>query len=267
MQILPSNVLGENGNIANESTAKYGGKACGSVYFALPSVKEQLLDIAPGHSNVSGTPAGPIPLSSVSLRLVSVSESSKEKSLASEGSNKDATVFALRHSCLKRQLCGRILFFSSRDETAHVDTHKVISSTTELTLPHFSGGGNYSRVSYCVVDVTPMKSVGAGSHIYDPTATRARAKGLFFIVLPSTQIHLLERDDNHLDTQEKDRSILLQETLRSSCHKSEFTSPATRVLEDAIRIVLSPRSSSRGVDVPRAFLLSGPPGVGKVCLL
>mmetsp|Transcript_58516 Transcript_58516/g.174263 ORF Transcript_58516/g.174263 Transcript_58516/m.174263 type:complete len:969 (-) Transcript_58516:356-3262(-) len=249
-RIVPGNYLEADGNINVAASFERTGISFGAIYSALPP-----LDVKHSVCSLKTAPIGLMPLSSVTLRLASVSEYSETSSFPSRKNARHIALLSLMHSCLKRQLCNRIVFFQYNNESLPLDASgasDVVSSTTELVLPDACGGGVFSRVCYCVFDVQSSVDT-AGADV---------ASGLPFLVLPSTQIHLIDDNDTQPDTP-KEPIASVQVDSTPSCRKSKFVSPAIRVLKNAIQIILSWGSTPCCVDVPRAFLLSGPPGVGK----
>ena len=126
-------------------------------------------------------------------------------------------------ACLKRQLVGCHLVFVRG------------RITTEISVPFQS-----HRVCFRVASILP-----------GPRQTRSQAN-ILYIIMPSTRITIIESNKPECD-ESKDKAVKVSQTA------SPDVSPSAVLLIDTIHCIRRAES----VSVPRAFLLTGPPGVGK----
>mmetsp|Transcript_6536 Transcript_6536/g.7561 ORF Transcript_6536/g.7561 Transcript_6536/m.7561 type:complete len:1038 (+) Transcript_6536:93-3206(+) len=169
----------------------------------------------------------------------------------------------LLHSCWKRQLVGKVIamddqwscrirLYTNDDDDESGD---IVFATTEsfkvLTMP-----------------TSPLSLASLHSHRYKEGKDRPGSLSLpkdFYAVLPSTKITIRQYPQRSIPSLPPDRPV--SNSLPVICTASNFNinrkslrppSAAAGLLVDTIDCV---RFGSG--DVPRSFLLSGPPGVGK----
>ena len=159
---------------------------------------------------------------------------------------------------MKRLIVGRIVtMYSVTDNNGAVkniedsDCFQLGRCTVSVRIPKLSSG--YETFVYKVNDVLPLLQRSRGSSYSSDCVPK------IFIILPSTRITLMDsnvmkKDTGRLCFSDQTSQISTEELILRGIHCVRQCS------------LLSSKSSHDGfyaLDVPRAFLLSGPPGVGK----
>eukprot|EP00559_Dactyliosolen_fragilissimus_P004157 CAMPEP_0184864026 /NCGR_PEP_ID=MMETSP0580-20130426/13422_1 /TAXON_ID=1118495 /ORGANISM="Dactyliosolen fragilissimus" /LENGTH=874 /DNA_ID=CAMNT_0027362653 /DNA_START=462 /DNA_END=3086 /DNA_ORIENTATION=- len=200
----------------------------------------------------------PIPLTSITLHL-----SEKDQRVLDLGEQRKT----LLQTCIKRQLVGTVVAF---------DNNKNLECS--LTLPLFPDwNGIRERLSKSIT-LTISSAIPSRSDYSPRNAVMANS---VHIILPSTRITILKvHNDDHKNYQILQKSEELERS-RENVVGSEISNhnSITRLLREtltAIRIYSNYVHSRQYtnifqhekckyhlVDVPRTFLLVGPPGVGK----
>lgn len=206
-------------------------------------------------SSVVPTILPPIPLLSISFEQI-------------QGRNfSQNDVDILLKQCIKRLMVGRIIVFPlsgckndtmrMRDE-ADFDCFPIGDCTVTVRVPKVSS--NYETFVYKVSEALPLLQKSRGS------AYSSNYVPNIFIIQPSTRITLMD-------------SKVMEKEVMKPCQKS-CSQPSTKVSLSTEELllrgihgvrycsILSSKSylyhdGGYALDVPRAFLLSGPPGVGK----
>eukprot|EP00978_Attheya_sp_CCMP212_P027309 scaffold91447_cov35-Attheya_sp.AAC.1 len=230
----------------------------------------------------------PIPLISITLMLVQNDDKEDPSSLDTTSTNDP-----LLQSCLKRQLVGQTLVSSWTKEqplTMKSTTTPAASTTAttatcvfHLTIPS-THGSHEERVSYQVDHLVPHPSFCPKSPPTPPSSSSLLPNTLgYYMIMPSTRITLLESSTmtttpttpSTITSEKTATNTMVQKQKdqddNSKYNKKSVTSPATRMLLDTIRAMRRRNSdtsssgnngngSRRPLDVPRSFLLTGPPG-------
>lgn len=235
----------------------------------------------------------PTPLLSISLvqiegRRLSTSSGGEE---TSGGSTKDkrSPLDTLLQQCLKRLLVNQLVvcqmsdhcttnssttlkvFQSCQDIDVHADTnaHENHQSLISLSVPTLNG--SKENFTYRVDEVIP--------HVKNPRRQQGRrggpASSNIFMILPSTRITLNQSAQTRTPSSPGTR-VLRESNLQSLQPNHELQQkPSTMdlILNTifSIRYISTLRPKTRegsnealyGLDVPRAFIISGPPGTGK----
>jgi len=192
----------------------------------------------------------------MSLTLVPIKEISMPGNLRKE--NKKKTEMSLLLSCIKREMVGRII---------------SINSITKITFPVFdmdkmitTFSSNYYRVS----NLSPVPS-------RDPEERMSGSKKSIygaFIVEPNTSITIIEGEETipiytsnlFKNAKPVDMQISDSTQLNHQPPRQEITSHAVRVLLQTILAIhdsVKHDGQRETIHVPKTFVLSGPPGVGK----
>ncbi len=215
----------------------------------------------------------PIPLLSISLKCKRMKK--KHSSIATASSLK-----ILLQQCLKRLLIGNIIV--SPESTS--DDRTYLLSPTEESGKYAKGAVRFRSI---ISLQTPSMNYGEETHTYEVVDVVPNYKGVrgirnkqprIFLILPSTRITLLDDENPSLNKNKeggKEQNIVDQEirsiasrqtkeisvstsgdvileTIQGIIHLSKFTQPSSLA-----------SNATNYADVPRAFLLTGPPGVGK----
>jgi len=209
----------------------------------------------------------------------------------------DDPELALLHLCLKRQLMGSILFCSPVPATPirTTSTTSLLSSSqneelyvpgnsiAEFNIPHIRSGES-ELFQYQVQEVLPYHRKSVYSNKFSPSSQNEAHNICLYQVLPSTRITLYSnylRGGNNLEEHGSNKSN--QDDIKTdNCKKRSGTEKTLLNTIDAIRQIsvvqnttlygrkelgTSPLRKINNccsfLDIPRVFLLSGSPGVGK----
>lgn len=197
----------------------------------------------------------PIPLLSISLKQIH-----GRKLDENEGcSQSDGAGVVLLRQCVKRLMVGRTIRMCSPADNDGVlnnnnDDDSDDRCTVSVRIPKISSG--YETFTYKVNDALPLLQRHRGS------VHSSHDIPNIFIIMPSTRITLLD-------------SNVIEKVKDTSC-PSRFIEQRTRISTEELilRVIHGVRQCSLlrskllhdglcTLDIPRAFLLSGPPGVGK----
>ena len=183
------------------------------------------------------TPA--TPLLSLSLRLLHASPAWKSE-----------TLDPLLLSCLKRQLVGALLVVSGSSSTGKIRTRVRVDNVMDRTWTFETRSASRSSSS-------------SNNNTYE---TPSRGSAYLGVIFPSTRITIYEDDkDGKLESAE-------QESTAETKEESMGLSAPAKMLVDTIRCVTLQRNPGKEdrhntgnvpLNLPRSFLFSGPPGVGK----
>ena len=158
----------------------------------------------------------------------------------------------LLRACVKRLLIGRVLLYHS--DNGDEDAHASITTALSVKVPAKPSSskkcdsGDSVMLQYCVVDVQST------SNIINNDDQR------LYVILPSTRIifqaaavcDTVEETSNDHEEVEQVEPINTTQTIAT---------PHQHIVESIRVLVNSPRGHRP--PIPRVFLLSGPPGVGK----
>lgn len=195
----------------------------------------------------------PIPLLSISLEQIHGQK--LDTTIDNENFNKGCSQSdgnVLLKQCVKRLMVGRIITFPQFENQTDSDCFPFGTCNVTVRVPKLSSG--YEFLVYKVNDLLPLLQRSRGSY-------SSNCVPKIFIVLPSTRITLMDS--------------IVTEKVREPC-QSSFSEPVTNPSTEELILraihgvrycsLLSSKSFHDGLyalDVPRAYLLSGPPGVGK----
>ena len=195
----------------------------------------------------------PIPLLSISLE-----QTGGRKIFASDDSSKGTQRDILLQLCLKRLMIGTIVVCPISEEyTVGFDRSCSGRSIVSLKVPSIHNSFEES-FEYRVGSVLPHLQASWGSNLHNTVSN-------IFLILPSTRITLTH---SGVDS---DSEAVVPEKITNICESMPGTEELILHTISCIRHVHSfvlPRNKTSNsyhgsIDIPRAFLLSGPPGVGK----
>ena len=196
----------------------------------------------------------PIPLLSISLE-----QTSGRKIFASDENSRDI----LLQQCLKRLMIGTIVVCPMSDEYTirndkGVDKNYSSSSLISLKVPNIQNSLEES-FEYKVSSVLPHLQGSRGSKLHI-----ANYVSNIFLILPSTRITLIHPNKESeatgcVMTQNSDICEPMPGTEELILHTIQCIRHYHSSLSKSKRL----RLSRSAIDIPRTFLLSGPPGVGK----
>ena len=158
----------------------------------------------------------------------------------------------LLRACVKRLLIGRVLLYHS--DKGDEDAHASITTALSVKVPAKPSSGKNSdsgdsvMLQYCVVDVQST------SNIINNDDQR------LYVILPSTRI--IFQTAVMCDTVEKASNVHEEVEQTEPINTSQTIATPHQHIVESIRILVSSPSRHRP-PIPRVFLLSGPPGVGK----
>ncbi len=217
----------------------------------------------------------PIPLLSISLkRKRTKNDNSSPFPITKQEIATVSPLKILLQQCLKRLLIGNIIVCPasiSDDGTYLLSPTKGLGENAEaagvsrsimsLQTPSLDQG--QETHTYEVLDVVPHYKGGRST-----ISTRRNKHPRIFLILPNTRITLNDEDNSTTEKGNKQQNIK-----NKSQNKELSVSTGGDVILDTIRgiihlsSIMRPNSiaskATNYADVPRAFLLTGPPGVGK----
>jgi len=223
-----------------------GDKSCikGFVFSLSPNA-------TPKNNQMYGSFRIPIPLLSISLE-----QTGGRKIFASDDSSKGTQRDILLQLCLKRLMIGTIVICPISEEyTIGFDRSCSRRSIVSLKVPSIHNSFEES-FEYRVGSVLPHLQASWGSNLHNSVSN-------IFLILPSTRITLTHSGE--------ESETVVPEKITNICESMPDTEELILHTISCIRhfhsFILSrnkaSKSSHRSIDIPRAFLLSGPPGVGK----
>ena len=220
------------------------------------------------------------PLQSMVISIVGLTA---DDAIQSQGGHHDSNerLSILMQAFWKRQLVGKVVSFEDQ-WTSRIRLTADINNNNSNNNGGLSteGDGNETNTVYAVVEsctsltittrTTPTSSSNRGN---DHEETLLLPHN-FFMVLPSTYITILPASSKQRSTQtsvvrllnnDSDKTSSTSKYMNSSGRQSSLLrrppTAAASLLVDTLDCILSRRVGDG--DVPRTFLLSGPPGVGK----
>ncbi len=256
-------VLGETNTIPRLDEDKSNSLKSHHQCYAIKTDQDQSTFVQVGRALPLYSPSVTIrPLQSLVISIVGLEDTTNFES------NGDSDrMNTLMQAFWKRQLVGKVIAFEDR-----WTTRIKLSSETERTNadgddPETKEGmanGLYAMVESC----TPLQ-LATIAPTYTPQRTKMKQEALvlslpkkFYMVLPSTYITILPAKEKLSDRMPSDTtSNPSQSTNSSPTPTLEPPSPAAALLMETLDCIRS-RGANDG-NVPRSFLLSGPPGVGK----
>jgi len=233
-------------------------------------------------------PIVPIPLLSIAI-LPLIDINTKESNEVGEKSN---TKLIFLQMCLKRQLVGSIVTIPNDSSLHHkengISTENDSQCIVTLFIPGVNGDRTMQSYRFRIINAVPPQNY-----------TKSRREGYqslqstFFCVLPSTRVTLLPNHETV--TNHSKRPILkdhrnddaVKKVVEDINQNSRRNPNAQKIILDTINVIrffsrnFSGKKhsmpsqnvsscktdykmfSNGGFDIPRAFLLVGPPGVGK----
>ncbi len=193
----------------------------------------------------------PIPLLSISMSRISTKKSNHDKCSFSQVTEDYDQQIILLMQCLKRQLVGMLI--------VHHDTGSIVG----VHAPNIRGK---NKIFYFQInEVLPFHKSINGISSYIPQSYQS----YLYQILPSTRITL---DMTGLDSNECKSNELMSNNIQAPCENNRPHHEDILVNTiKAIRLCSRKNRSSRinedekfySLDIPRVFLLSGSPGVGK----
>jgi hypothetical protein len=203
----------------------------------------------------------PIPLLSISLEQTGgrkIFASDSDDSSKVKGTQRDI----LLQLCLKRLMIGTIVICPITEEyTVGFDRSCSGRSIISLKVPSIHNHKSFEEsFEYRVGSVLPHLQASWGSNLHNSVSN-------IFLILPSTRITL-----THLGVDsDSEAGVVPPEKITNICESMPGTEELILETISCIRQVHSfvlPRNKTSNsyhgsIDIPRAFLLSGPPGVGK----
>ena len=209
----------------------------------------------------------PIPTPLLSIRLVQTDG----RKISSEDDSKRSPLDTLLQQCLKRLLVNNLVVcpISDRDDdfTGSPSKLSIDAGSNNNPVNHINGNnrslvslsvpslsGSEECFAYKVCDVIPH---------FKTSRNRRQSTSNIFIILPSTRITLI-----HVAKEINDPATLAVHPSRAGLLQKPSTMDLILNTINSIRhfsLLRSkgPKTDSYSVDIPRAFLISGPPGTGK----
>lgn len=192
--------------------------------------------------------------------LVSISLIQKEgKELSSEKETEKSSIDILLQQCLKRLLVNKLVICPASSNS--------IPSTPKSSIEYHSEMHNSNGRTLITLSVPSLNSeetftyeVNDVLHQFKSARNIRQSISNIFMILPSTRITLIHGEKKE-NTDQDCTEVLSKKT------KAQTTSTTDLILNtiNAIRHISLLKNDSYSIDIPRAFLLSGPPGVGKMC--
>jgi SpoVK/Ycf46/Vps4 family AAA+-type ATPase len=186
--------------------------------------------------------SGIFPLQTLVISIV-YSQATTTLSSSTSGISNVSRIDALLHACWKRQLAGKVIMYGGD-----------LTSTIRLRTPSTSLKGETSlgvESESSVIGVIDTITITPIDNRYTGTKSQNSNLPKLCLILPTTRI-TVRQTTGATSIQESGSS--------SSNHRGDSTEPpsvAARLLIETIDCIRARRN------VPRNFLLSGPPGVGK----
>jgi len=205
-----------------------------------------------------------LPLIAITLRTISIDQYHLSSTNSrQEDTDITSTSNALQRACIKRLLVGkRINLLPPQYNTS---TTSSSSSNDDLVLPCLSvkipqhtseeGIGHYKVLKFQVMDVQSVDNKQSLS------TTSAK---LVYVILPSTRIIFKSSScrDNISDSREDELPSQTKDIPRLSFHNKQILLPHEHILE-SLHSILFIHTNNISLPIPRCFLFTGPPGVGK----
>jgi len=157
----------------------------------------------------------------------------------------------LLRACVKRLLTGRILLHSGNVDGGHATITSSLSVKVPAKPPS-SSSDDLVTLQFCVVDIqSRIKSIDGDQKIY--------------VILPSTRIIFQATASSNMSQEAshtKAKEIEPEKTTCRSKPPQTITTPHQHLVE-SLRILVQSSGQQHRPLIPRVFLFSGPPGVGK----
>ena len=202
-----------------------------------------------------------LPLIAITICPISIDQhSTSSTNSRQEDTDITSTSNALQRACVKRLLVGKRISLLPQQ---YNNNSAISSSDNDMVLPCLSvkipqqhtsekGIGQYKVLKFQVMDVQSADS-----------SRQSSTSKLVYVILPSTRIifQSISCRDNNSDSREDDLQSQTLEIPRLSFHNKQILSPHGHILESLHSILFI--HNNKSLPIPRCFLFTGPPGVGK----
>jgi len=209
-----------------------------------------------------------LPLISITLCPIIDQCHSSPTSTRQEYTDITSTSNALQRACVKRLLVGKRISLPPHQYNTSIPKATTLSSDNDIVLPCLSvkipqqhtsekeGSGQYKVLKYQVMDVQSA---------HNKQSLSTTSAKLVYVILPSTRIIFqpLCRDSNSEENQQQLQSQT-KNIPRLSFHNKQRMLPHEHILESLHSILfIQHTNNNKSLPIPRCFLFTGPPGVGK----
>ena len=201
-----------------------------------------------------------LPLIAITLCPIIDKHSASSTSNSREKDTDDITSAsnALQRACVKRLLVGKRISLLPHQ----YNTSTTLSSDCDMVLPCLSvkipqrtseKGIGHKVLKFQVMDVQSA----------DNKQSSSSSAKIVYVILPSTRILFQSScKDNSEEYQQQLPSQTTIDVPRLSFHNKQILSPHEHILE-SLHSILFIHNNNKSLPIPRCFLFTGPPGVGK----